>query len=111
MSRFKTHRALTLIEVIMAMALLTVIATTVLYFSRQPGEQVKLHTCDLLARRLQVVAQHFRLDYGRWPSSSMTELIEVRYLGEALPVCPVDGQPYRLDPVTGEITPHIHFAP
>ncbi len=107
----KLRRALTLIEVIMAMALLTVIATSVLYFSRQPGEQVKLHTCELHARRLQVVAQQYRMDYGQWPSSSLTELSAARYLGESLPSCPVDGQVYRLNQATGEIISHVHVAP
>jgi type II secretory pathway pseudopilin PulG len=111
MPRLKLRLALTLIEVILAMALLTVIATTVLYFSRQPGEQVKLHTCDLHAKRLQVVAEQYRLDYGRWPTSSMTELSAVRYLGELLPTCPIDGQVYQLNQVTGEIMPHVHLAP
>jgi len=111
MPRSKLRLALTLIEIILAMALLTVIATTVLYFSRQPGEKVKLHTCDLHAQRLEVVAQQYRLDYGRWPSSTMTELSPVRYLGEALPTCPVDGQVYRLNQSTGEIVPHVHAVP
>lgn len=111
MPGLKPHRALTLIEVIFAMALLTVIATTVLYFSRQPGEKVKHHSCELQAKRLQVVAAQYRMDYGQWPSSTMPELTVARYLGEPLPVCPVDGQAYRLDRVTGNIMSHTHVAP
>jgi prepilin-type N-terminal cleavage/methylation domain-containing protein len=111
MPGLKPHRALTLIEVILAMALLTVIATTVLYFSRQPSEQVKHHTCELHAKRLQVVAAQYRVEYGQWPSSTMIELTVARYLGEPLPVCPLDGQAYRLNRVTGEIVPHTHVVP
>ncbi len=101
----------TLIEVIMATALLTVIATTVLYYSRQPGDRVKQHACDLHAERLEVNCQQYRLDYGVFPSSSMTELGSVRYLGESLPVCPVDGRAYIFESSTGKVIRHSHPAP
>ena len=111
MCRIANHSGVTLLEVILATIILTVVATTILQFSRQPGDQVKQHVCDLNIERLQLVAQQYRVDYGQFPSSAMTELVGVRYLGEALPLCPVDGQLYRLNPATGKVAQHGHTAP
>ena len=103
-----TRSAMTLVEIVLVSVLLTAIAVTILAFTRQPGERVKSSACDLNAGRLQVLVEQYRLDYGRLPSSNLNELLQPRYLGEPLPVCPVDGRVYNLNPQTGEIIPHVH---
>ena len=109
--RTRIRGGLTLVEVILATAILTVVATTVLYFARQPGDRVKQNVCDLHIKHLQLVSEQYWADYGTPPSSSMNELSNPRYLGTVPPVCPVDGRAYAFDAASGIVVPHVHVFP
>lgn len=92
----------------MAMAILTVIATVTVKYVNQPVDRTKLQAYDLRVQQLEILAKQYQADYGRLPSSTMRELSDSRYLGEAIPFCPVDGRPLLLDIRTGTILPHAH---
>jgi prepilin-type N-terminal cleavage/methylation domain-containing protein len=106
MNRTRYRRGLTLLEIMLATVILTVVAVTMLQFTRYPGQRVKQSACDLRVEQLQVLCQQFYADTGRWPSSDLREIVGARYLGSPLPVCPVDGRSYRLNTATGRLSSH-----
>lgn len=102
------RRGLTLLEILLATIVLTVLATVVMAYVRQPSERVKRASCDLRIQQLELHSRQYVSDHGRHPSSNLRELSDARYLGEPLPVCPVDGRAYRLDRRSGTIISHAH---
>lgn len=99
---------MTIVEVVLGVLMITVMAVLVLNYARLPGERVKTRACELHVNRLQTLIQQYRLDYGQFPSSNMSELAVDRYLGEAVPVCPIDGRPYYLERQSGQVLAHGH---
>ena len=95
MKSSNSRNGLSLVEVMLASIVLAVVAVTVLNFTRLPGERVKQQACELRVEQLRVLSQQYLNDYGRYPSRRMRELAAERYVGDDIPVCPVDGRPYR----------------
>ncbi|MEZ6136222.1 MAG: prepilin-type N-terminal cleavage/methylation domain-containing protein [Pirellulaceae bacterium] len=106
MSKHAQRPGFSLVEVMLALVILTVVAVSVLKYTRQPGERVKQQACDLQIGQLQVLVEQYRADYRRLPSRDMQELSAHRYLGETLPVCPVDGRAFELNLANGQIVAH-----
>ncbi len=104
----RARDGLTLIEVILATALLTALAIALLATTRQPSDRVKEQAYQLRVEQLEVLCQQYLADHGQWPSADLSELEAARYLGESLPVSPVDQQPFVLNRSTGEIEVHRH---
>lgn len=104
----KCRNGLTLLEVVLAMVILTVVTLAVAGFVRQPSERVQSSACNLRVRQLNVHIKQYRSDYQTLPSVDLRELADGRYLGEVLPVCPVDGRGYSLDRRVGAVVDHNH---
>jgi competence protein ComGC len=100
--------ALTLVEIVLALVILTVAAVVTMAYVRQPAERVKRESCNLRIQQLETLVLQYIADYGHQPSSNLSQLVSPRYLGETLPVCPLDGRAYLLDTRTGNIVPHSH---
>lgn len=109
LKRFQ-RSGMSLMEIILATVILAVVAAAVMYYVRQPGERVKTAACDVRIEQLQVLTRQYQNDFGRTPSADLRELTGDRYLGQSLPICPVDGRAYRIDR-TGSVMPHNHILP
>jgi competence protein ComGC len=99
---------LTLMEIVLALVILTVAAVVTMAYVRQPADRVKRESCNLRIQQLETLVLQYVADYGHQPSSNLSQLVSPRYLGERLPVCPVDGRAYVLDVRTGNLVPHSH---
>jgi competence protein ComGC len=95
-------------EIVLALVVLTVVAAVTMAYVRQPGETVKREACNLRVQQLETLVLQYAADYGQRPSSNLSQLAAPRYLGENIPVCPVDGRAYTLDTRSGTIVPHNH---
>lgn len=104
----KMRKGLSLLEVIVATAILTVVTITLVHFLHQPAERVKQEAYELNLSQLDILAKQFYSDYGRWPSKDMRELKEARYLGGPIPVCPIDQKPFVFDRRVGQVATHRH---
>lgn len=108
--RRSPRQGMSLIEIMLATVILSVAAVAVMYYVRQPTDRVKVAACDVRIEQLQVLSRQYQKDFGRVPNSNPRELTGDRYLGQPLPVCPVDGRAYRLDR-SGAVVPHNHILP
>jgi prepilin-type N-terminal cleavage/methylation domain-containing protein len=104
-----THRrGFSLVEVILATIVMAVIAVAVMNFSHQPNDRVKKQACDAKIAELQLHVLQYQADYGQLPSANMAELADIRYLGQPLSNCPVDGSRFVLNRSTGLVVTHGH---
>lgn len=99
---------LTLVEIILAMTILTVVFVAVTAYVRQPAERVKTEACNLRIEQLELISAQYFAEHGTWPSADMRELAGPRYLGESLPLCPVDQRPFQWDPISRTVVAHNH---
>ena len=104
---FRRH-GLTLLEIMLAMVILTVMVAIVATYITQPSGRVKREACNLRSQQLQLLARQYQADYGTLPRRDMRELSDTRYLGEAIPSCPVDNRSYALDRRSGQVIAHNH---
>jgi len=58
---------------------------------------------------IEIQAELWRHNTGSWPASNLATIgADVNYFPEGLPICPVDGTPYTIDPLTGLVVGHNH---
>ncbi len=107
-SMTQRRSGLTLLEVMLAVVVLSVVAALTMAYVRQPSDRVKRESCNLRIQQLELLTRQFQADFARLPSSNLRELADVRYLGENPPICPFDGRSYVLDTRTGSIVAHEH---
>lgn len=99
---------LTVLEIVLALVVLSALAAATMSYVRQPAETVKREACNLRVGQLNTLILQYQADNRSLPSTNLSQLSTARYLGATLPVCPVDGRPYVLDTRTGQVVPHGH---
>jgi len=58
---------------------------------------------------INLAVEKWFFDNGRWPAPDLSDIAaDRRYFPGGPPRCPVNGQPYRLDPRTHRVIPHHH---
>ncbi len=101
----KFRNAFSLIEMIVALAIVVVLTTATIAFVTQPRARISDQACQLGKSELQLRVDEYLRINGRLPSTNLRELVT---RSSPLPVCPVDGQPYQLDRTTGLVRTHMH---
>ena len=84
-----------------------VIASVVLPRIGKSGSNAKARVCLEYTAQLIVAAEKFFLANGKTPKV-VNQLQADEYYGAEIPVCPVDGRAYRLNPTTGRVVGHHH---
>jgi prepilin-type N-terminal cleavage/methylation domain-containing protein len=101
----QANRGFSLVEVVLALTIAVVLTTATIAFVKYPRDRISHQACLLGRNQLQLRVDEYLRTQGRLPSVNLREL-ETRT--SPLPVCPVDGQAYRLDRATGMIQTHSH---
>ncbi len=90
-------RGFTLLELIAAVIIASMLMVLSIRFMRPPAEAGSQRSCDLTRQLLQNDADRFLETVGRSPSRDLRELRSDDYSGVVLPTCPVTGEPYSID--------------
>lgn len=101
----KLRYAFSILEIIVALAIVVVLTTATIAFVTQPRARISDQACQLGKSELQLRVDEYSRINGRLPSANLRELAT---RSSPLPVCPVDSQPYQLDRATGLIQAHVH---
>jgi prepilin-type N-terminal cleavage/methylation domain-containing protein len=102
------RHAFSLIEMLLALTVMVAMTTAIAAYVCYPQNSIKGQACSLTQSEVQLRVEEYFRAQGRWPSSDLRELGNV---GWTVPRCPIDGQPYRLDPTSGDVITHIHSNP
>ena len=84
-----------------------IVASVVLPRLGRSASNAKAKVCLDYRAQFNVAAEKFFLAEGKTPKV-VNQLQDEAYLGAEVPVCPVDGRRYRLNPITGRIVGHKH---
>ena len=103
-----TRCGLSLLEVIAAVCLATMLAIVTMPKLAQPADDTKAAICELQRGRIEVEARSFHREYGRWPHS-MNELMEdARRFPEGMLRCPLNDQLYSFNTADYTVNGHRH---
>lgn len=74
----------------------------------------KKNACDVQQGHIEIQVQLWKRLNGSWPASDLSDMLptsspaQYDYFPDGLPVCPVDGSAYTIDPTTHEVVGHSH---
>jgi prepilin-type N-terminal cleavage/methylation domain-containing protein len=106
----RRHRpAFSLLELLAVIGILGLLASLVLVNFRPISSAAKKDACYVTKGEIEVQASLWRRNYGSWPQANLADIgANTSYFPEGLPVCPVDGSAYTLDPSTHRVAGHTH---
>lgn len=104
--------AFSLIEMLAVSTLIGIVALVVLARFSNTGFEARRSACYTHKGDIEVEVQRWFRDKGSWPSATLSDIgADVNYFPEGLPICPVDGTGYVLDPTTHFVAGHVHNTP
>lgn len=96
-----------LLELLAVTTIIGIVASVVLPRIGESASNAKGKVCLEYKAQLNVAAEKFFIANGKTPRV-VTQLQEKNYYGSPVPVCPVDGNTYRLEPNSGRVIGHNH---
>jgi len=102
-------RGLTLIEVLIVVVVLGILAAVLLSRLTVSADTTKIHTCRHNVAVINTQVEKWYFDHGTWPKDNLNDIeTDPDYFPDGIPLCPVTGQKYKLDPQTHRVTGHDH---
>src|SRR5688500_4317266 len=99
--------AFSLMELLAVVTILGIIAALVIPRLVSGGDKAKDKTCLHNRAELNISVERYYMHNGAWPADDLSDIAgDVDYFPEGIPLCPVSGAPYRLDPATHRVLGH-----
>jgi hypothetical protein len=98
---------------VVLVVILSMVAAVAVPHVRTGLEEAKRSACAQNVARINALIERWYAEKGRWPEKDLYKELggDPGYLPRGLPVCPVDGSRYELDPTTHRVKPHNHWPP
>lgn len=94
-------------ELLAVVTILGILAAIILPRVMTGTDTAKDKTCFHNRAEINITVEQFYLHNGYWPANDLSDIgADTSYFPDGLPVCPVSGQPYRLDPTTHRLIGH-----
>jgi prepilin-type N-terminal cleavage/methylation domain-containing protein len=98
-----------LLELIAVTAILGILAGIILPSVTESHADAHVGACLSEKSNIEVQAELWLRNKGSWPAANLANIgADLDYFPAGLPVCPVDGTSYTLDPATGRVVGHNH---
>ncbi len=92
----KSRIGFTLLEMVLAVVIISAVAAVSLQFIRPVGESSRQRSCDVSRQMLQNYADQYYNRTGTWPQRNLAELATNEFVGPRLPPCPCQGGNYEM---------------
>jgi prepilin-type N-terminal cleavage/methylation domain-containing protein len=103
----KRTSGFSLLELLAVVTILGIIASIVLPRVTTSTSVAKEKTCYHNRAQINSQAEQWYIEKGAWPANNLSDIgADVNHFPDSIPVCPVSGQPYRLDPTTHRVIGH-----
>ena len=106
----RTRRAgFSLLEALAVLAILGILAAVAMPRFFSASDETRKNGCYTNTGDIEIQVQLWVRNHGSLPNSSLSDIAsDGEYFPDGLPVCPVDGTPYTIDPDTGRVIGHTH---
>lgn len=109
MNHINPKRAFSLLEIIAVIAILGIVAATIVPRIAGSNEAADIAACYVYKGDIEIQAEVWNHNTGSWPATNLAIIgADINYFPEGLPTCPVDGTAYTVDTATGLIIGHNH---
>lgn len=100
------HRAFTLIELLAVVALVAILATLLVPRVTSTADSANARADEANRAAINSAVEQFHLATGNWPADDLSDIeTNPSYFPEGVPVNPVTGSAYTLDPTTHRVSP------
>ncbi len=109
--RFRNRSGFTLIEILAVVVILGILAAVVVPRVLASSATAKINSCYQNKASVNTSVERWYFDTGSWPLDALTDIgTDVNYFPDGIPVCPVDGTAYAMDPIVGNhrVAGHTH---
>ncbi len=109
--RFRNRSGFTLIEILAVVVILGILAVVVVPRVLASSATAKINACYQNKASINTGIEKWYFDSGAWPLDALTDIgADVNYFPDGIPVCPVDGTAYAMDPLVGNnrVAGHTH---
>jgi len=73
------------------------------------NDQAKEKTCYHNHAEINITVEQYYMNSGAWPANDLSDIgANVNYFPDGLPVCPVTGSAYKLDPTLHRVMGHTN---
>jgi prepilin-type N-terminal cleavage/methylation domain-containing protein len=103
----RARAAFSLLELLAVVTILGIIAAMVLPRVVVSNDKTKEATCLHNRGEINMAVEQYYIHTGSWPANDLSDIrADLDYFPSGIPVCPVTGDAYRLDPTTHRILGH-----
>jgi prepilin-type N-terminal cleavage/methylation domain-containing protein len=108
--RRQSHFAFSLLELMAAVAILAILAVSIIPRGGAKIATAKKNTCYVNKGEIELQVKLWRRNNaGSYPAANLSDIgVNTSYFPQGLPVCPVDGTAYTINTTTGLVTGHTH---
>jgi prepilin-type N-terminal cleavage/methylation domain-containing protein len=98
-----------LLEMLTVVTILGIVAAVIVPRVFGGSDAAKVGSCQALKGDIEIQTEMWRTNTGVWPAANLATIgADINYFPGGLPVCPVDGTAYTIDPNTGLVVGHTH---
>ncbi len=107
----RNRRAFTLIEILAVVVILGILAVVVVPRVLTSSATAKTNACYQNKASINTGIEKWYFEKGSWPADALTDIgADADFFPDGIPVCPVDGTAYAMDPLAGNnrVAGHSH---
>ena len=102
-------RSFTLLELLIVVVILGVLAAVVIPRFTVSAAEAKKAACANNCAIINEAVERWYFTKGVWPDDDLNDIEnDPDYFPNGTPLCPINGQKYKLDPTTHRVTDHDH---
>jgi general secretion pathway protein G len=103
----KRSSGFSLLELLTVVVILGIIASIVLPRDTTSSSAAKEKTCYHNRAEIKSLVEQYYLNTNAWPADNLSDIgANINHFPQGISVCPVSGQPYRLDSTTHRVIGH-----
>ena len=101
------RRGFSLLELLAVVTIMGIMAATILPRIGTHTTKAKANVCSQYQGDINGALEKYYFDTGSW-ATDLNDIQSDTYYPTAIPVCPVNGQAYTIDPTTHRLSGHSH---
>lgn len=99
----------TLLELLIVVVILGILAAVILPRFLVSADEAKKNACAQNVAAIDRQVERWYFEKGAWPAENLNDIeVDTDYFPDGMPLCPVNGQRYKIDSGTRRVKDHDH---